>query len=106
MPRIRYELETPLRLTVISALLPATTGAGRQALGSGLNDDLDDGHSRFFNQADLLIDEGLERMDAIEDSLELHLGWAPVGLSCGKPILIRSLPRMHLTSHSKARANP
>ncbi len=88
----RDELESSGRKPVVTRTLLAAARADRPAVRPGLDVHLQKGLlPRDFDQSLLFVDEGLERLDAIENTLEVHPAVAPAkGLSKQPHLLPKS----------------
>ena len=90
----RHELEPPRREPVVAGPLLAAPRADRPATGPRLDLDLDAGLcTTSLNKRRLRVDKRLVRLDAIENSLELHPAVAPGEGLINQPHLYRKTPQ-------------
>jgi hypothetical protein len=79
---------------IVGAAPPVAAGAVGEAILAGQDLDHQGRAAILLLDASLVVDEGLELLDAIEDRLETHPGALLVLMKCGNSIMPEGCPRM------------
>jgi hypothetical protein len=89
----RHELESPFLEMIVGAAPLVAAGAVGEAILAGQDLDHQGWAAVLLLDVSLVVDEGLELLDAIEDRLEAHPGALPVLMKRGNSIVTEGCPR-------------